>query len=165
MSEMELQLVLTLVGALFVTFMTWRMNRFLSAGRPMTPVSKKMLSHGFLFVLGSGLFIAWNDQLASLLHFPGREVWRPLSFAWAILLLYDAARRLPKRPSLAERMAESPAPDDCAGRSVQTKQSLQAYVTTGTAVFIVLRNTRSNCRASARGHRGRCRDCGGTVVI
>jgi len=60
----------------------------------MTAFSKKLLSHGFLFVLGDGLFIAWNDQLASLLRFPGREVWRPLSFGWAVLLLYDATRRL-----------------------------------------------------------------------
>lgn len=88
------QLVIPVVGAIVVTFFTWSLNRNLSRGRPMTSFSKKLLSHGFLFVLGVGLFIGWNDQLALLLRFQGREVWRPLSFGWAVLLLYDATRRL-----------------------------------------------------------------------
>jgi len=88
------QLIIPVLGAIVVTFFTWSLNRTLSRGRPMSAFSKKVLSHGFLFVLGVGLFIGWNDQLASLLRFPGREVWRPLSFGWAVLLLYDATRRL-----------------------------------------------------------------------
>lgn len=88
------QLIVPIVGAIIVAFFTWSLNRTLSRGRPMTAFSKKLLRHGFLFVLGVGLFIGWNDQLASLLRFPGRQVWRPLSFGWAVLLLYDATRRL-----------------------------------------------------------------------
>lgn len=59
----------------------------------MSPFAKKLLSHGFLFITGMAYFMAWNDEVAALVRFPGHEVWRPLSFAWAILLLYDATRR------------------------------------------------------------------------
>ncbi len=94
MSDTILQLIAPFAAAILVTFFTWRLNCTLSRGAPITPFSQKLLSHGFLFMLGAGLLIAWNDQLAALLRFPGREVWRPLSFGWAVLLLYDATRRL-----------------------------------------------------------------------
>ncbi|MGA9143446.1 MAG: hypothetical protein WA664_16195 [Candidatus Acidiferrales bacterium] len=62
----------------------------------MTAFVKKLLTHGFLFVLGMALFIGWDEQLATFLGFPGREVWRLLTVGWATLLFYDASRKLQK---------------------------------------------------------------------
>jgi hypothetical protein len=62
----------------------------------MTEATKRLLTHGLLFVMGMGYFMAWDTQLAALMRFPGQEVWRPLTVGWAVLLLYDAARRLYK---------------------------------------------------------------------
>lgn len=87
-----------------VTFMTWRLNRTLSQGRPMTPFAKKLLSHGFLFATGTVYLIAWDTELAAFLGFPGREVWRPLAVVWAILLLYDAGRRLRLERQITETL-------------------------------------------------------------
>lgn len=101
-NETFLQLFVPLLGALFVTFFTWRLNRTLSQGRPMSAFVKKLLSHGFLFMLGLGLLITWNAELATFLRFPGREVWRPLGVAWAVVLCYDAGRRLSEKHSTQE---------------------------------------------------------------
>lgn len=87
-------LIVPLLGSLAWLFLSWSLFRMLYREKALTPTRKKMLSHGFLFVLGLAYFIAWNDQLAGFLRFPGYEVWRPLSFAWAALLFYDAALRL-----------------------------------------------------------------------
>jgi hypothetical protein len=45
----------------------------------MSPFAKKLLTHGFQFMLGMGLLMGWNDELAVALRFPGVEVWRPLT--------------------------------------------------------------------------------------
>lgn len=60
----------------------------------MSAWQRKGLSHGFVFILGLGFFMGWDHQLSVFFGFPGREVWRPLSVGWALLLLYDASRRL-----------------------------------------------------------------------
>lgn len=102
------QVIAPVVGACIVTFLMWRLNRILSRGRPMSPVAKKLLSHGFVFMLGIGLFIGWNDELAIFLRFPGREVWQPLAVGWALFLFYDAGIRL-KRERRAVQAARSDA--------------------------------------------------------
>lgn len=87
-------LIVPILGSLLWLLLSWSLFRTLYREKAVTLVRKKMLSHGFLFVLGLAYFIAWNDQLAGFMRFPGYEVWRPLSFAWAVLLFYDAARRI-----------------------------------------------------------------------
>jgi len=120
------QLVAPLLLSLFVTLMTWSLNRRLGHGKPMTAFAKKLLSHGFLFVLGIGLFIGWNDQLAPLLGFPGREVWRLLAVGWAALLLYDASRRL-QRERQAATIVET---DEVAGGTHRMVENVRATVMT-----------------------------------
>jgi hypothetical protein len=104
MNEIFLQLTVPLLGGLLITFMTWRLNQTLSRGRPMSPFTKKLVSHGFLFVTGMAYLIAWDTQLAAFLGFPGREVWRPLTVLWGGLLLYDAGRRLRREQQITETL-------------------------------------------------------------
>lgn len=88
------QLVMPLLIGVGATALFWLFNRSMRAGRPLKPYEKSILSHGFLWATGLGLLMAWNDELARLLHFQGRQVWLPLSAGWAVLLIYDASRRL-----------------------------------------------------------------------
>ncbi|GEM_PF-5934730 len=119
------QLIAPILGALLVTLLTWSLNRTLRHGQPMTALSRKFLTHGFLFALGAGLFIGWDSRLAVLLGFPGREVWGTLTALWAVLLIYDAHKRLQREREIAADLAVSEAT-----AAHPTGESVRTYVLT-----------------------------------
>lgn len=128
-------LVVPLLAGLAYTFLFWLLNRTVRAGRSMRLYEKLLLSHGFLFVTGMAYLIAWNNELASFLHLGQRRIYDPLIFAWAVVVVYDAARRLPKRKPLAERMAESRA-DQSLMEPIRVAQSFRTSIATALRFLI-----------------------------
>jgi len=91
---------------------------------------KLMLTHGFLFMTGMAYLMAWNNHLASFLHLGERHICDPLIFCWAVVLLYDAARRLPRRKPLAERVLEPSGAAENAAEQIRVSQGVRPVVTT-----------------------------------
>jgi hypothetical protein len=108
------QVALPAVGSLLCLLMAWSLDRTLSRGAERTPARSKLLSHGFLFVLGMSYLIAWNEAIARLIHFPGAAAWKPLTAVWGFLLFYDGWRRVEiqkMRAQAESTSADEPVPD------------------------------------------------------
>lgn len=80
------QILLPPLGGLVWLALSWSWCRTVRAGKPLTPVQKRMMAFGFLFVVGMVYLMAWNSQLAIALGFPGRLVWVPLTIVWGVVL-------------------------------------------------------------------------------
>lgn len=96
------QIALPAVGSVVCLLMIWSLDRTLSHGAERTPVRSKLLSHGFLFVLGMSYLIAWNNAIAGFLRLPGWPIWKPLVAVWGLLLFYDGWRRVEIQRILAQ---------------------------------------------------------------
>jgi hypothetical protein len=118
------RLIFPVLMGLAFAILFYLFNRTIRAGRPMKPYEKRLLGHGSLFMMGMVYFMAWNDELAVLLRFPGREIWRPLAFGWALVLLWDALRRL-QRERQTKPTPEVPA------EAYRTANSVRGVVLTG----------------------------------
>jgi hypothetical protein len=101
----------------------------------MMPLQRKILTHGLLFILGLGFFMGWDHQLSVFFGFPGREVWRPLSVGWALLLLYDASRRLRRERQPGQSVDPVEAFD---GENVPRRSASKWYATVGTVFRFLL---------------------------
>lgn len=117
----------TIVALVFLLFI-WGLDRTLSGGAERTPARSKLLSHGFLFVLGTGYLICWNAVIARLVHFPEIEVWKPLAAVWGFLVFYDGWRRVEIQKMHAE--AEFEPSDESAAATVSAREGWRLNVAT-----------------------------------
>lgn len=89
-----------MVGLWF--FLTWIWGRTVRAGNPLTPSMKRGIFYAALFLLGLLYLLAWNDEIATAISWPGKAVWIPLTIIWGVVLAYLALRQYRRQRLLSD---------------------------------------------------------------
>jgi hypothetical protein len=87
MADLLGDILVPLVGALIVQFLTWSQMRSIRRGQPLTPFMKGLLGYGFFALLGMGYLIAAGSR--SYLRWPDGALYS-LIFLWFALLGFIA---------------------------------------------------------------------------